>query len=275
MRAQVSLYRYLTRTSVQQANRLRAVLLRYYPAALEVFSGLNVQITLEFIRTFPTPQAAAALSWQEFRAFAALHRYSNRKNLPNCFARLQKEYPQPIATTVRVYQAEAVLLATLLLHSLRTKNDTKRELQALFHQHADSLVFDSLPGAGPYLGPALLVKFGDDRRRFPTPGSVQALAGTCPVTESSGKRKVIKFRRGCDREFRDIAQQWARCSISESPWAATYLEKVRSRGCSENQAYRCLANRWLAIAWKLWQVHQPYDEDYHLQQSVLHGKPID
>jgi transposase len=55
-----------------------------------------------------------------------------------------------------------------------------------------------------------LAKFGDDRQRFPTPSSVQALAGTCPVTERSGKRKVIKFRQACDREFRYIAQQWAR-----------------------------------------------------------------
>jgi transposase len=221
MRAQISLYRYLTRTSVQQANRLRAVLLRYYPAALEVFSGLNVQITLEFICAFPTPQAAAALSWQDFLDFATTHRYSNRKRLPACFARLQQAYPRPTAETIQVYQAEAVLLATLLRKSLRTKHETKQNLQTLFRQHADAAVFGSLPGAGPYLGPALLVKFGDDRRRFPTPASVQALAGTCPVTESSGKRKAVRFRRGCDREFRDIAQQWARCSVSESVWAAT------------------------------------------------------
>lgn len=275
MRAQVSLYRYLTRTVIRQANRLRAVLLRYYPAALDVFSGLNVQITLEFIRTFPTPQAAAALSWEDFRAFAASHRYPNRRRLPKCYARLQRDSPRPAPETVHVYQDEAVLLATLLLSSLRTKQETKDALQKLFRQHADSVVFESLPGTGPYLGPALLTKFGDDRRRFPTPGSVQALAGTCPVTDASGKRKVIRFRHGCDREFRDIVQQWARCSITESAWAATYLEKVRERGCSENHAYRCLANRWLAIAWKLWQIRQPYNEEYHLKQSALHGKPTD
>ncbi len=274
MRAQVSLYRYLTRSSVQQSNRLRAVLLHYYPAALAVFSGLNVQITLEFICAYPTPQAAAELSWQEFQAFAMAPHYSNRKRLPVCFARLQRSYPEPIPETVQVYQDEAVLLATLLLNSLRTKNATKRKLQTLFEQHPDQAIFASLPGAGSYLAPALLVKFGDDRQRFPTPESVQALAGTCPVTESSGKRKVIKFRRGCDREFRDIAPQWARCSLSESAWAVSYLDRVRARGAGENHAYRCLANRWLAIVWKLWQTHQPYDEDYHLQQCALHGKPI-
>jgi transposase len=143
------------------------------------------------------------------------------------------------------------------INSLQTKNRTKQNLAELFRQHPDSSVFGSLPGAGPHLAPALLVKFGDDQRRFPTPGSVQAPAGTCPVTDSSGKRKTIRFRRGCGREFRDIAQQWARCSVSQSAWAATYLQKVRARGFSENHACRCLANRWLAIACKLWQIRQP------------------
>lgn len=32
-----------------------------------------------------------------------------------------------------------------------------------------------------------------------------------------------------------------------------------------SHAYRCLANRWLAIAWKCWQSPQPYDEAVHLQ----------
>jgi transposase len=48
----------------------------------------------------------------------------------------------------------------------------------------------SLPGAGELLAPSLLAKFGDDRARFPTAGSVQALAGTCPVTDQSGKKRV-------------------------------------------------------------------------------------
>ncbi|MFQ6101903.1 MAG: hypothetical protein ACE5OS_11815 [Anaerolineae bacterium] len=35
----------------------------------------------------------------------------------------------------------------------------------------------------------------------------------------------------------------------------------------------CLANRWLAIAWKLWQTRQAYDEAYHLRRCALRSKP--
>jgi hypothetical protein len=101
----------------------------------------------------------------------------------------------------------------------------------------------------------------------------ESIAGTCPVTDWSGKRRVVKFRHACDREFRDIAQKWAVASKSESLWATTYWQQVRPRCDSDSHAYRCLVNRWLAIAWKLWQTRRVYDEAYHLQQRTKHSKP--
>ncbi len=174
-----------------------------------------------------------------------------------------------------VYQDEAVQLANLLLQTTQTKLTALRELQALYRQHPDYSIFSSLPGAGELLGPALLAKFGDDRQRFPTPASVQALAGTCPVTDKSGKRKVIKFRKACDREWRSLSQAWAIALVNRarSPVAIAYFEQIRPRCHNRHHAYRCVANRWLAIAWKLWQTHQPYDEAYHFQQRAARSKP--
>lgn len=273
LRAQVSLHLHLTRNKVRLSNRLRAVLLRYYPAALQVFGNLDTQIALNFIQAYPTPQAAADLNVAEFRAFATQHRYPKPRQLPARFAQLQAPQPEAAPETIQVYQSEAVLLAESLLLTVRARATVKRELKTLFQQHPDCRVFDSLPGAGDFLAPALLAKFGDDRQRFPTANSVQALAGTCPATDKSGKRRRIFFRQACDREFRHIAQQWARCSVSQSVWASAYYAQARQRGLGQNHAYRCLANRWLAIAWKLWQTCQPYDEEYHLQQRAQRSKP--
>jgi len=273
IRAKTNLVAYLSRSSVALSNRLRAVLLRYYPAAVDVFSNLNTQIALEFICAYPTPQAAAELSMAEFEHFARQHGYRRHSQLPACFARLQQTPPEGAEHTALVYQAEPPLLASQLLQLVRAKAATLREVQALFQQHPDFAVFDSLPGAGAYLAPALLGKFGDDRLRFPTPDSAQALAGTCPVTDASGKHKAIKFRRACDHEFRQIAQQWAMSSRTKSVWANAYWQQARPRCRSDSHAYRCLANRWLAVLWKLWQTRQPYDENYHLQQRMLRSKP--
>jgi hypothetical protein len=100
-----------------------------------------------------------------------------------------------------------------------------------------------------------------------------AVAGTCPVTKKSGKRKVVIFRRGCDREFRRIVQQFARISIRQSGWALAYWRDVHLHCRSDSDAYRRLANRWLAIIWKMWQDGKAYDETYHLQQRAQRHRP--
>jgi transposase len=163
-------------------------------------------------------------------------------------------------------------LAGLLLALDDAKKTALRELGVLFRQHPDHAIFDSLPGAGDLLAPALLAKFGDDRRRFPSAASVQSLAGTCPVTKSSGKWRTVRFRHACDREFRQISVQWARCSLRRSVWANAYYERVRAHSRSQSHAFRCLANRWLAFAWKLWQSGEPCDEAYHLRRRATRSR---
>lgn len=95
IRAKVSLIAHLTSSHIRLSNRLRAVLLRYYPAALEVFTSLSAPTTLAFIQTYPTPQAAADLTISEFRALAAAHNHRRPDTLSASFARLQA--PQPAA----------------------------------------------------------------------------------------------------------------------------------------------------------------------------------
>lgn len=266
IRAEAALYYRLTQESTRQANRLEAVLRRYYPAALGLFSSLKTHIALAFIQAYPTPAAARKLSYEQFRTFCREHHYPRPQLLAARFAHLQRPLPQASAETVQVYQGEAVVLAKLLAATLQSQQQTLRSLQQHFQQHPDAFIFASLPGAGSYLAPALLAKFGDHRDRFPTPAVVQALAGTSPVTIRSGQRKVIRFRRACDKQFRYIMQQFARQSLNQSVWANGYWQQLRPRTKNNNHAYRCLANRWLSIIWKLWQTRQPYDEAYHLQQ---------
>lgn len=272
MRIKVQMLNNLTKECQRVSNRLRAVLLRYYPAATNVFSSLTAQIALAFIQAYPTPQSAAALSYEAFQAFARQQGHAQTKKLPYSYARLQRPQPEAVSV-VAAYSIEAQLLSRLLMELVVAKHQAERDVQELFQQHPDAYIFQSLPRAGDFLEPALLVKFGEDRQRFPTPASVQALAGTCPVTDASGKRKTIKFRYACDHEFRHIVQQWAMATLKESFWAVAYYEQVRPGCRSTSHAIRCLANRWLAIVWKLWQTRQVYDEGYHLRQRMLRSKP--
>jgi transposase len=273
IRARTSLAHFLTRQAVATINRLWSVLLRYYPAALEVFSGLEALITLVFIQAYPTPQATAQLSYTDFTAFLAAHHHRRPDLWPLCYARLRKPYPAADPRMVLAYAPQAKWLAASAETLLRYKYQLIQETYDLFGQHPDAPIFASLPGTGKLLQPALLCKFGDDRQRFPSPASVQQVAGTCPITRRSGKAKVVLFRIACDKQFRNLAHDWARASMVKSPWTAAYYQSALSRSKSKTLALRCLANRWLAILWKLWQSHQPYDEDYHLRQHLEHSLP--
>jgi len=111
MRAKVSWLIHLTHGQVRLSNRLRAVLLRYYPAALQPFSDLTSQIELEFICAYPTPPAAAALTYAQFERFAQQRGYSHPRYLSKAFARLQAPLPPAMPETIQVYQEEAVQIA--------------------------------------------------------------------------------------------------------------------------------------------------------------------
>lgn len=270
---QVSLERFLTRSIVGLTNRLRTDLWRYFPNATQVFSRLDTQIALAFIGAYPTPALARQLTFAAFQTFARQQRYPRPQQLAACYARLQQPQPDPAPAIVLAYQPEVVYLAQWALQLVQHRAQVQRGIQTLFPQHPDAAIFASLPGAGEKLAPALLTKFGDQRHRFPTAAALQAVAGTCPYTKMSGKRRRVLFRHACDKEFRTIAQQWAKASLHSSPWAVAYFHSVRPRCQSTSHALRCLANRWLAIAWKLWQDRQPYNETYHLQQRMLRTQP--
>jgi transposase len=193
--------------------------------------------------------------------------------LPARLAKLHQPYSQAEPGIILACQQEAQMLAAILLEMIASKKTMLREIRDLFAQHPDREIYASLPGTGDYLQPALLAKFGDDRNRFPSASRVQALAGTCPVTISSGKRKQVRFRKSCDHEFSHIVQQWARISLRHSVWANTYYARIRLHCDSESHAFRCLANRWLAVLWRLWRDRKPYDETYHLKQRALRSQP--
>lgn len=274
MLAQVRLIEVLRRSIQRQAAQLRACLLRVFPQAVDLFGSLTAQITLEFLLAYPTAQEAQRLSAQAFKDFCRSQHYSRPALVPQRYAHLLQPAPSADPAIVEAYRSHVLILADLLLRQVRQRTAAITQLQHLFQQHPDRAIFASLPGTGELLAPALLAKFGDHRQRFPAPAAVQALAGTCPVTQQSGKRRQIKFRRGCDKEFRRITQQFAQASISRSGWASAYYHDVRSHSASDSHAYRCLANRWLAIIWKLWQERIPYDEELHLRQRNQRHQPI-
>ena len=268
IRAMVRLIDFLTVNMVRINHRLRDVLVRYYPQATVIFNDLDAKVNLAFIKAYPTPAEAKALDFETFKAFCKAQRYPKPQNLSACYGRLFQDFPNSNLSSMLIFQEEAPLLAEMLLKIKQLKEKTQKELTLIYQDHPDNEIYQSLPGLGNFLEPALLSKMGDNRNRYSTPEMLQAVAGTCPVTFSSGKRKSIRFRKACDHDFRRYVQIWAKESIKTSPWAYSYFESILPHSKSTSHAYRCLANRWLRILWRLWVDRVPYDEAYHLKQRA-------
>ncbi len=274
IQVQVGYVLYLSRMIRRQSNHLRAVLLRYYPGMLEVFSKLDSPIALVFLQRYPTPTQASQLSQADFQTFLAQQHYRRPKQWSALYLRLNTPQPVPNPDTLSLYPQQVQHLAAQLEVFVREKPQAVRSLTRLFEQHPEASLYASLPGVGAFLAPALLAKLGEDRERFPSRAVLQAVAGTCPITRRSGNHCSIRFRQACDRQFRYIATLWARNALKDAGWAQTYFDQLRKRGLTRTDAFRRVANRLLAILWKLWQTHTPYQEGVLLLNHLARAKPL-
>ncbi len=78
-------------TMMQRAveSRLRATLEAYHPAPLHLFSSLDRDIALAFIRDYPNPVAASKITVDRMARFCRRHHYSGRVDPAVLLARMQ------------------------------------------------------------------------------------------------------------------------------------------------------------------------------------------
>lgn len=255
-------------------NQLSACLKAYFPSALQLFSSLDQAITWSFLRTFPNAEVAAQAALSELEAFFQAQGYSCPRRIPEIYAQLQAERIPVAAWQQRAYQRQMLALMALLASLTPQIRAYEEELERLLDQHADAFIFRSLPNTGTVTAAWLLGEIGDCRTKFASASAMQALAGSCPVTKQSNRRRWVEFRTACCKPFRNALQQFARLSAQgphASSWARAYLRDQLARGHSLSRARRALGNRWLAILFRLWQDRVAYDEQVHLRNRAQHG----
>lgn len=253
---------HLIRLRTKLINQIQSCLKDYYPAALQLFTEIDQDITINFLLKYPTPQVTSV---KKLMKFFKEHHYpkaeEKTKEIYNTLATSQmfvEEY---------VIRAKSRFLVTLLnqLQPLRTQiAEYQREIDKLFEQHPDKDSFKSLPGSGQKNAPRLLTEMGDNKERYLEAREVQCEAGTAPITDKSGKVKIVKIRFACRKLFRNIMYQFAFSSLKQSVWARNFYDSQRAKGKTHTQALRALGNKWLKIIFHLWKNNLVYDENRHL-----------
>jgi len=254
------------------SNQLIYNLRQYYPVALTLFSFVRSPLTLAFLEQFPSPQDAEKITYADLEAFLREQKYTHMHRLDLIYQRLH--VPMPRASVQAGYVEHVKMLIPILRTLHYQKAALIREMKKVFLTHPEADWWLSFPGTkGPLTPARLLAWIGDDRNRFPTAASLQAVAGTVPITRRSGKSKSVEFRHNCSHPLRSAADDLARQSLRHSGWAKAYLQQQLGKGHSTPRAYRALANRWMKILWTLWQRGERYDEAVHVANRSRQGLP--
>ena len=262
----------LIQSQTRLVNQLTACLKAYYPVALDLFGKLHQPTTLAFLQTFPTLEQARAASVEQIATVlkAAGHPHAAAKA-----AQIWQQVHQPqLQAAPALTRAKARLMLALVaqLQPLIAQIAAyDQEIRRLFLMHSDSRAFASLPRAATRLAPRLLAEWGEERGRYETAASVQALAGTAPVAFQSGKFATVHRRYACSKPLRNVLHQFAWQSTQKEPWARAYYQRKRREGKSHSMAVRALANQWVRIIYALWLKHESYDATIFLAAQRAHA----
>jgi transposase len=261
----------LIQSQTRLVNQLTACLKAYYPVALELFTKLQQPLTLAFLQTYPTLDAAQQAAVDQLTALLRAHHHPTpAASAQAVWERLHSPQLQADAITTRTKARLMLALVSQLAPLLEQIKAYDAEIARLFLSHPDSVLFMSLPRAGKRLAPRLLAGWGDDRERYARAASVQALAGTSPVTYQSGKYAKAHRRYACVKPLRNALFQFAWQSTFQEPWAATYYQRKRQEGKTHSMAVRALANVWVRVIQAMWCHQRPYRADIFLVAQQAH-----
>lgn len=242
---------------VRMINRLRDVLTSVFPALEREFDYSSCKGALVLLtghacpaRIRRTGQARLA-SWlrqRRVRGYASVAAraitaaQAQRITLPG----------QDIAADIIAELARNLLA----LDERVTELDT--QIAALFAEHPQAEIIQSMPGFGPVLGATLLVTAGD-LAAFPSPGHLAAAAGLVPVPNDSGRRSgnLHKPRR-YSRPLRRVFYLSAQTSMMREGPSRDYYLKKRQHARPHNQAVIALARRRIDVLWALLRDNRTY-----------------
>jgi transposase len=136
----------------------------------------------------------------------------------------------------------------------------EKQVTACFGRTRDAEIYLSQPGLGQILAARVLGEFGDDPERYASAKARKNYAGTSPITQQSGKKKVVLARFIRNDRLADPLHQQAFCALSASPGARAYYDQLRARNISHHAALRQLSNRLVGILHGCLKSRTLYDE---------------
>lgn len=267
--------RKLVQDRVSLSNKITGILKQYFPQSLLWFKEKDTVIFCDFLMRWTTLEQAQAARRTTFLAFFSKHNSHYPDVNEARFTQLKAA--KPLTRDEAIIKPNSLMISLLvpqlkqLLLAIRTLDE---EIKELYIQHDDHIIFDSLPGAGPFYAPRLLAAFGEDRARYQSASDIQKYAGIAPVIEASGQKAWIHWRYHCPKFLRQSLVEWAGQTVRYSYWAKAFYEQQIGKGKSHNVAIRALTFKWIRIVWRCWQDRKVYDESTYLNALRVKGSQL-
>lgn len=247
----------------RHTNMWRSALREYYPGALEAFDDLDHPDTLAVLERAPTPATGRSLTRSQIKA--ALKRGGRQRNFDTrveaIHDALGTDQLEASVGVIEAFAATTRAAVGIIAELNRQITALEAELAEHFEQHPDADIVRSLPGLGVVLGARVLGEFGDDPNRYADVKSRRNYAGTSPITRASGTKRFVLARHIRNRRLADAIDQWAFCSLTQSPGCRAFYDQRRAKGDLHHQALRALGNRLVGILHGCLRHGVTYDED--------------
>ena len=270
----------LVKRRTQLSQKIRAQLLRYFPAMWQLagsLSGLWGGLFLTLWERAPTPERARRL-----------HRGTVAKVLARC--KIRKRTAEEVVGVLRQSSLKvapgvtngAVETIQMLVAQLRLVNEQVKtmdrgiaelleELPAALGEaddDADSLtLLLSIKGAGPVVAAGLFGEAGD----LLVGGTFQqtrAYLGAAPVTKKSGGTERRYKRRAVNRHGQNALYHLAMAAIAADPGFQRQKDVLKARGHNHARILRTLGDRILRIFFAMQRDRTLYDPERTLSKTA-------
>ncbi len=249
------------------ANRIRQLLLDYYPQFLDAVDGdVSTPWAIALWKQVPTPQKARRTRKTTLAKLLRKHRI-RRIDVDELADRLQA---QPIKRrNASIESARNRILR--LMPILKQYNDQIRqarcELQRTLQlakeclpddsELRDAAILASIPGVGDHVLSTLLTE-AEQALGQRNHAALRCLAGVAPVTVRSGNRTVVRQRRAKNHRLADAVYHWARVAVQRDTECRNKYDLARARGKTHGHALRIVGDRLLRIACAMLRNRTPF-----------------
>jgi len=224
---------------------LLACLKEYFPQAIELCNNnLTSRLAVDLLTKWPTLDAFQQAKPSTLKRFY----YGHNIRSPEVIEKVLS-----LATTAKALTTDPAIvesgrrLAQMHAQVIQTLNPVidgyDQRIEKVFHDHPEFPLFSKLPNAE----------------------NVQTFCGISPVTKSSGKTRVVYFRRACPKFQRQSFHEFARLSVTSCQWARNYVDHYTAKGKRYNTVIRALAFKWIRILFRCWKDRTPYDDNKYME----------